>query len=76
MDDAVACFVGMVLSEARKFIPIRVLKEFKGSHPWLNDACRNAILHKQSCEGTSEYTAAAETCTQYFESSMLSTLSK
>ena len=63
VDDAVACFVGMVLSEARKFIPMRVLKEFKGSHPWLNDACRNAILHKQSCEGTSEYTAAAETCT-------------
>ena len=64
VDVAVASFVAMVLSEARKFIPMRILKEFKGTHPWLNDDCRNAILRKQSCEGTAEYMEAAETCTQ------------
>ena len=51
-------------SEARKFIPMRILKEFKGTHPWFNDDCRNAILRKQSCEGSAEYMEAAETCTQ------------
>ena len=61
---AVASFVAMVLSEARTVIRMRVLKEFKGTHPWLNDDCRNAILRKQSCEGTAEYMEAAETCTQ------------
>ena len=43
VDVAVASFVAMVLSEARKFIPMRILKEFKGTHPWLNDDCRNVI---------------------------------
>ena len=43
---------------------MRALKEFKGTHFWLNDDCQNATLREQSCEGTAEHMEAVETCTQ------------
>ena len=71
VDVAVASFVGMVLSEARTFIPMRVLKNSKAAS-WLNDACRNVILHEKSCEGTSEYIEAVETRTHVLRAEYIS----
>ena len=54
IDDATKTIVHLVLSEAKRFIPTRILREFKGTHPWLNDECRRVILYKQLCAGTDE----------------------
>ena len=67
IDNATEISVHMVLSDAKRFIPTRILREFKGTHPWLNDECRSAILHKQSCAGTDEYKEACESCTRILQ---------
>ena len=64
IDNATEISVHMVLSEAKRFIPTRILREFKGTHPWLNYECRSVILHKQSCAGTDEYKEACESGTR------------
>ena len=64
LDTAVQCFVEMVVSAAERFILTRVLREIKGTHPWLNNECQNAIRLKHSREGTSEYKEACEICTR------------
>ena len=64
IDAAIESFVSLVLAEAKRYIPTRILREFKGTHPWLNDECRSAIIHKQSCEGTENYKEACESCTR------------
>ena len=63
IDSAVESFVEVVLSEARRYIPTRTLREVKGSHPWLDERCRAAIRHKQAREGSSQYKDACELCT-------------
>ena len=52
------------MAEAKKYNPTRTLREHKGTHPWLNDGCREAILYKQSRVGTGEYNQACEACTR------------
>ena len=64
VDSTVASFVELVLKEAKQYIPTRTVKEFKGTHPWLNDVCREAIVHKHSKEGTDGYKDASEQCTR------------
>ena len=53
-----------MLKEAKQYIPTRTVKEFKGTNPWLNDVCREAIVHKHSKEGTDGYKDASEQCTR------------
>ena len=64
IDIATASFVEQVVSEAKRYIPTRTLRECKGTHPWLNDVCREAIMYKQSRFGSEEYKDACEACTR------------
>ncbi len=76
VDSAVESFVKFVVSEAKQFIPTRLIREHKGTHPWLNDECRDAILHKQSREGSIDYKEASETCTQILRTAYSDYVSK
>ena len=64
IDSAVETFVEVVLSKANQFISTRALRKVKGTHPWLTDKCRAAIVFEHSREGTSDYKDASELCTQ------------
>ena len=45
-----------------KFIPQREIKNRKGTLPWLDDKCRNAVAVKNAVEGTDEYEIACLAC--------------
>ena len=39
------------------------ISESKGSHPWLEEQCLEAIRHKHASQGSESYETAARACT-------------
>ena len=64
VDDGTVYFTEKVLEMAKQFIPTRRIREHKGSHPWLNASCREAIARKHEAEGSENYMQVCEDCTQ------------
>ena len=62
IDDAVERFQYTILAKAREYIPMRWFSEAKGQHPWLNTRCREAIAKKHAAEGSVDYLAARDFC--------------
>ena len=62
-DEAARTMTETLLSNARRFIPQRQLREEKSSHPWINDRCREAISVKNQADGSDKFKAACESCT-------------
>jgi|OM-RGC.v1.029077224 hypothetical protein len=46
----------------RFYIPCSTKIIQKQSHPWLDDACSEAIQRKESAEGTTDYAEARASC--------------
>ena len=63
IDAATKSFTETVLLIARRHIPTRTIQERKGSHPWLDDACRDAIAAKHAREGSDDYKDSCLQCT-------------
>ena len=63
VDAAAASFIDNILRLSRQHIPTRTLREYKGTHPWLDDDCRDAILAKHKRDGQDDYTDACQRCT-------------
>ena len=64
VDEAARVFTDRVVAETKKHIPTRTIRERKGSHPWLDDACRKAILSKHLRDGFDDYEEACQECTR------------
>ena len=62
-DAAVEMFCAIILEKARQCIPMTHISERKGSHPWLDEHCLEAIRHKHASQGSDSYEAAARACT-------------
>ena len=50
VDEGAASLTNDILDAAKTFIPKRIIKDKKCSHPWINDQCRAANERKQSAE--------------------------
>ena len=61
-EDALNHFLEILWYHLVKFIPQINVESRKGTHPWLNDRCRAAILKKNNAEGTEKYEAARVEC--------------
>ena len=44
-----------LLDNAKRFIPMRIKKTLRSTHPWMNDHCRALVEEKRRFEGTPEY---------------------
>ena len=61
-EDALNHFLEVLWLHIVKFISQREIKNHKGTHPWLDDKCRNAVAAKNAAEGTDEYEIARLSC--------------
>ena len=57
-------FTEYVLSAARSYIPVRMQKLKKSTHPWLNERCEELVRAKRAAEGTEESAAKLEACSK------------
>ena len=64
VNDATLFFTAKVLEIARRHIPTRVLKEHKGTHPWLDERCRQAIVQKHLHAGRDGFEESCRACTE------------
>ena len=62
-DAAVEVFSATILEKARQFVPMKHISKSKGSHPWLEEQCLEAICHKHASQGSESYETAARACT-------------
>ena len=53
-----------IVASSKLFVPIRHYTFPKSSHPWLNDNCIEYVARKHSTEGTDEYEASRDACTE------------
>ena len=59
-----------LLETAKVFVPKRVLKQRKSTHPWVNERCRKALEAleaTQAVEGSEEHKEAVKTCDRAFQ---------
>ena len=50
VDEGAQELTDIILDTAKKFIPKRKIKQKKSSHPWLTEACREAVSRKNDLE--------------------------
>ena len=67
-DTAVERLCETILEKVRRYVPRKTISECKGSHPWLDDQCLDAVRHKHHCQGTEHFEAAARACTDVISS--------
>ena len=65
-DDAAEGFTKFVLDAVNACIPSRWMKDKVYAHPWLNDACRDALRRKHAAVGTPAFPQRRDECTQVF----------
>lgn len=63
-NDATNCFTSYLTELCERYIPQTEIIVRKQTHPWLNDACRNAIRTKESCEDIASFDVARDNCAQ------------
>lgn len=63
-DDAVNMFLKIVLSTVKEYIPYKVVRTFKSTHPWLNEICANLVVKKRAAFGTFEYGLRQQECSE------------
>ena len=61
-EDAVSYFLEILNNLCSLYIPRTRLILTKSTHLWLNDDCKEAIKHKNRCEGTPDYEFAQRRC--------------
>ena len=59
-EDALTSFQEILWHHLIKFIPRRMIREMKRSHPWLNERAKEAIMRKNNAEGTPSYSEKRE----------------
>ena len=52
----------IILEEAKRFIPHRIVRVLKSSHPWLNEECKRLVRDKHRAEGTGTYEDEVKRC--------------
>ena len=57
-------FMELLMLKCREHIPSGTIDFVKRSHPWLNDACAQAIHAKNLAEGSAEYESSRDKCAQ------------
>ena len=55
-----------ILDTARRWIPEKVILDKVHSHPWLNNACVEALRRKHAARGTPAFTVFREECSTIF----------
>ena len=63
-EDAANYFCESLYMHLLMHIQRKVFWDNKHSHPWITQACEEAIAHKNSCEGTPAFSVARDRCTQ------------
>lgn len=63
-EDSLSYFLELLWNLLIKYIPREDIVSRKSTHPWLNERCRNALVHKNSAEGTSHFEAERLKCIQ------------
>ena len=56
------------MEEAQRYVQRKTISERKGSHPWLDGKCLDAIRNKHHCQGIEHFEAAARACTDAISS--------
>ena len=64
IDDAQDFFTSSVLNAVRQFVPNRVIKFSKSSHPWINNECKKAIEAKYRAFGSRNFAALRDECSR------------
>ena len=54
-EDALTSFQEILWHHLIKFIPRRMIREMKRSHPWLNERAKEAIMWKNNAVGMPSY---------------------
>ena len=65
-DDAASEMVQRLLDEVAFAIPSKVIMDKVWAHPWLNDACRRALLRKRDAFGTPSFEIRRDECSQAY----------
>ena len=64
LDNAVCKLEQKILDSCLRHIPRRQFMDRKQEHPWLNDACRQAIRNKHMHENESDYSMHCNRCSE------------
>ncbi len=64
VDGSAMRFTTCLLDTAREFIPQKWISDHSGSHPWLDDHCRELILQKRLSRGTVDFVARRDACSR------------
>ncbi len=65
-DEATERFTAKILEFVEACIPSKWIVDKTYAHPWLNDACREALCRKHAATGTPDFPAKRDACTQVF----------
>ena len=63
-EDALLYFLDILWTLLTKHIPRKQIQCTRSSHPWLNSRCREAVVHKNSSEGSDSFLLASNHCIQ------------
>ena len=65
-DDAASSLTRTILRIVDGCIPSKWITDKSFSHPWINNACHEALRIKREARGTEAYTVARDTCSTTF----------
>jgi len=65
-DEATEALTQKILETVDANIPSRWVEDKVYAHPWLNDACRDALRRKHEAMGTDAFTTKRDECTKVF----------
>ncbi len=65
-DEATETMVQTILEAVSCCIPSRVIKDKVWAHPWLNDACREALQRKRNAFGTTDFPRLRDECSRTY----------
>ena len=65
-DAAAETMVQTILDKVSQCIPSRVITDKVWAHPWLNDACRKALLRKREAFGTDDFARLRDACSRTY----------
>ena len=65
-DAAATAVTDLILSTAKRFIPMKVVTDKPFKHPWVDDECCELLRRKHAAIGTDAFPAARDACTAGF----------
>ncbi len=65
-DTAAEALVQTILDKAAECIPTRTITDKVWAHPWLNNACRKALLRKREAFGTDDFPRLRDECSRTY----------